>query len=210
MPPDASPDPAVRLLAQRRDSLLAEMDRLRRSLIGYASGVRAPESRAAMSPLDHYAMLDSPDCGCATCVEWEQRRAEFIAATRIVPKGHKWTVCGCPECRFVGRIQMNYLAATNRRDLLIEVAYHARHHSAHPELVMRWLEKEMNRSEYTINWCAQEMGRYPMEWWLRRCETVCSGAVSGAIWRNSTMVTDLEVHIPSTLGAMAEAPSWIG
>lgn len=153
-------------------------------------------------------MLDAPDCGCATCMEWEMRRAEFVATTSLVPKGHKWTVCACPACRFVGRIQLNYLAATNRRDLLIEMSYHARHHSSHPDIVMAWLDKEMRRPDYTVNWCAQEMSRFPVERWMKRCEMAVSGVVSGAVFRASAMTTDFLVSIGSSLVAEVDTPSW--
>lgn len=207
--PAASPDPAVRLLGGRRDAIAAEMSRIAVALVAYADGVREPEPRPVLEPVMHYHILDDPVCGCPTCVEWEQRRAEFVEVASVVPKGHKWTVCGCPDCRFVGRIQMNFLAATNRRDLLAEVAYHARYHSSHPTLVMKWLESELRRPEYTINWCAQEMSRYPVERWLKRCEMAVSGVVSGSVWRNSTGVTALETHFVSQLSATATAPSWV-
>ena len=197
-----SDDPAIRHLEQRRAAVQAELHRLHAGLTDYANRVRTPEVRPMIAPIEHYSMLDAPDCGCPTCMDWEGRRAEFVAAVELVPKGHKWTVCACTACRFVGRIQLNYLAATNRRDLLIEVSYHAQHHSTHPNVVMAWLAQEMRRPEYTVNWCAQEMSRFPLERWLKRCEAAVSGQVSGAVFCDSAMRTSF--FTPGTSSLLAE------
>jgi hypothetical protein len=196
-----SPDPAVRYIAERRAYLLEEINRLGRSLVAYAKNVPEVDSRPPVSLQDHYAFLDAPECGCATCRDWELRRAEFVTASKLVPKGHKWTICGCHACRFVGRIQLNYLAATNRRDLVIEMSFHARYHSRHGGLVMSWVEREMQNPVYTVNWCAQEMSRFPMERWLKRCEMAVSGVVSGAVFIDAAGVTEATSYMASTLNA---------
>ena len=174
------------------------------ALLGYASRIREPRLLPAVTGLEHYSMLDEESCGCGTCSDWHQRRGEFIACARLVPKGHKWSTCSCHVCRFIGRIQLNFLAATNRRDLLIAVSFHAQYHSRHGGKVMEWLAIEMRRATYTTNWCAQEMSRYPVEWWLRRCETQLSPFVKGSVFQDSTTTLDLQVHFPSSLEAMVE------
>lgn len=201
LPPDVSPDPVIRRIAARREMVLAEMQRVRAMLELYVQQQRQETVRSPVSPLEHYSMLDAPDCGCQTCIEWEQRRAEFVEVVALVPKGHKWTICACAICRFVGRIQLNWLAAQNRRDLLIEMSFHARYHSRHGVHVMAWLEQEMQNPSYTINWCAQEMTRFPMERWIRRCETAVSGLVSGAVFLDAAGVTGFESRIGSSLAA---------
>lgn len=190
----------IRSFSHRRVEIVGELARIATVLTAWATHDRAAEGRPPMSPLVHYSMLDAPECGCVTCVEWETRRAEFVDAALLVPKGHKWTICGCPDCRFVGRIQLNYLAATNRRDLLIEMSFHARYHSRHGGAVMAWLEQEMRNPAYTVNWCAQEMSRFPLDRWIRRCEMAVSGAVSGVVFTESAGITRLESHIGSSLG----------
>jgi hypothetical protein len=149
-------------------------------------------------------MLEGSTCGCETCAEWDLRRSEFISVVKFVPKGHKWSTCSCSICRFIGRIQLNFLAATNRRDLLIETSYHAEYHSQHGTMVMAWLEQELKAPRYTVNWCAQEMSRYPLEWWLRRCEATLSPIVSGVVFKTGMLVSDLPVHFASSLMAVGE------
>jgi len=174
--------------------------------VAYADRIVAEEIKPPVSPLEHYSMLDA-ECGCSTCMDWETRRAEFVEAVTLVPKGHKWTICACPDCRFVGRIQLNYLAATNRRDLMIEMSFHARYHSRHGREVMAWLDQEMRNPSYTTNWLAQELSRFPVERWIKRCEMAVSGFVSGAVFSASAGVTHLTSYLGSTLGAEVSGPA---
>lgn len=200
--PMLSSDATIGRLARRHVSLLAEATRLDVILATYASRPEhAPSVFPVVSALDHYPMSEGAECGCDTCAEWGMRREEFIRVTRLVPKGHKWSTCACGTCRFVGRIQLNFLAATNRRDLLIETSFHARYHSPFGVHVMAWLETEMTNPRYTVNWCAQEMNRYPLEWWLRRCENAVGPVVSGIVFRDAMHVTDARVHFGSSLVA---------
>lgn len=199
-----SADPVIGYLARRREALAVEAIRLDLALIGYASQIRVMRRPPVVTGLEHFSMLDEETCGCGTCVEWHRRRTEFISCARLVPRGHKWSTCSCHVCRFIGRIQLNFLAATNRRDLLIAVSFHARHHSRHGERVMAWLAQEMQQPAYTLNWCAQEMSRYPVEWWLRRCEAQIGRFVSGPVFQDSTTTLDFQMHFPSTLMAMVE------
>lgn len=174
----------VAALAARRASLVAEAARLDQVLDAYA---QAPSHRPlfaepAVSLLRHYAMTDRSLCGCAVCTEWRQRRDELVSALRFVPAGHRWSVCACPDCRFAGRIQLNYVAASNVRDLLIEISYHAFHHSRHGDRVMQWLEGELRRPRYTVDWCAYELGRRPVDEWLILCERALAPVVSGIVF----------------------------
>lgn len=206
--PSMSPDPVIRRVSRRRDILRRELDALAALIGTYTSCIQVRDGRPSMSLLEHYSMLDAPECGCVTCMEWELRRSEFVEALPFVPKGHKWTICACPDCRFVGRIQLNYLAAANRRDLLIEMSFHARHHSTHGRLVMAWMEKELTNPAYTVNWCAQEMSRFPVERWIKRCEMAVSGVVSGAVFVAAAGRMDFTVHTASSLGDDIGVAGW--
>ena len=199
-------DPTIRRIAQRRQCVAVEAGRLDQALAAYASTTSPAVSGATVSALEHYSMRDTEACSCATCAEWQRRRAEFVAAVRFVPKGHKWSICSCPTCRFIGRIQLNLLAATNRRDLLIEMSFHARYHSRHGEPIMAWLETEMASPRYTVNWCAQEMSHYSVEWWMRRCETAIGVVASGMLFRDSVLADGIPQYQVSTLMVEVNAP----
>jgi hypothetical protein len=196
-----STDPVMQVLAQKQDTIAQNLAITGRRLQTYVRQTRPTVARLAISPQDHYDMLDEGDCGCMACADWDLRRQEFIRVTKLIPKGHKWTVCACALCRFVGRFQLNLLAAANRRELLIEMSFHAHFHSRHGKLVMDWLEQEMCNPIYTINWCAQEMSRYPMERWIKRCETAVSGQAGGPVFVTSTMRTDAIANLGSSLSA---------
>lgn len=200
--PRFSPDPAMRRIADYYETKVAELNELAKSIIAYGTYIKPVEPRMPVSPLEHYGMLDEEKCGCTTCVDWDQRRNELIEVIRLVPKGHVYTTCDCPDCRFVGRIQLNFRAADNRRDLLIEMAFHARYHSIHGSLIMEWLERELQSPVYTLNWCAQEMPRFPVERWIKRCEGALHAVVSGAVFRAAAgHAVDYIAEIRSTLSA---------
>ena len=207
--PLESSDPAVRSLAARRDRLRCEMVAMETLLNAYADSSRDGLAAPVVSPLGHSAMLDDgEECGCAVCTEWRQRRDECEAAMRLVPEGHRWSICACADCRFVGRMHLNYVAAANVRDLVIEMAFHAGRHSRHGEAVMRWLTGELASPKYTVRWCAYEIGRRPVEEWLAACETALSPALSGKVFAVGEGEREaLAAWLPSQLGAaMASAP----
>jgi hypothetical protein len=203
--PLTSTDPVVRDVVARYRTLVDEAARLNSILAAYAS---RPVSEAMALPVvpavQHYPLTEGAECGCTICTEWDMRRDEFVAAAKLVPKNHKWSTCGCGICRFIGRIHLNFLAATNTRDLLIETSYHAHHHSPFGEEVMAWLVQELANPKYTVNWRAQEMSRYPMEWWFRRCEAMLGPVVSGAVFRDGMHMTATQVHFASSLAADGE------
>lgn len=200
--PSLSRDTVIRAAAARREALDREAVELDGVLAAYtARPTCEPRFIASVAALQHYSMTEGTHCGCDTCVEWNTRRDEFIRASKLVPIGHRWSTCGCGICRFVGRIQLNFLAATNTRDLLIEISYHATHHSPFGTQVMRWLERELMDPMYTVNWRAQEMNRYPLERWLRRCESVLGPYVSGVVFGANMAVEHLPVHFASSLVA---------
>ena len=182
-----SPDTRIAALAERRERLSAEAERTVRVLEAYfASAVAASgmmdAGAAQVSLLRHASMSNRESCGCRICTEWRMRGREFAAAERTVPKGHRWSICACPDCRFVGRMHLNYVAASNVRDLAIEMAFHADYHSDHGEAVMAWFEREIASPKYTLNWCACEIGRRPMDEWLKKCEAALSPVLSGAVF----------------------------
>jgi hypothetical protein len=209
--PEQSPDTAIQYLIKQYRDLRVNFEQLSACVMEY--GARPPEPvaepRPTVSLQEHYSMLDQEDCGCAICMDWARRRGEFLRATKNIPDGHKWSICACNDCRFVGRFRLNLLAAANRRELLIEMSFHARFHSRHGAQVMDWIIKEMAKPGYTDNWCAQEMNRLPMERWLQRCENAVSGAVSGAVFVNSTMMTDMVTPFNSSLTADVDASGWL-
>jgi len=204
----SSPDPVIQRLAMRWSALEAERTVLVNTLYAYHQHQLLVMSADSIPSTDHYDMLDEKVCGCYICTDWTQRRKEFTDALQHVPKGHKWTICACPSCRFVGRMQLNLLAASNKRDLFIEMSFHARYHSNYGDIIMLWVERELKNPQYTDNWCAQEMSRFPMERWIKRCEQAVSGQISGSVFVNSTMVTDMSVNLGSSL--MADAYSQYG
>lgn len=209
-----SSDSAIQYFVNKREALKSEMKVLADRLQSYARQIIVAVERPAISPQEHYNMLDEEICGCGTCVDWDRRRKEFSRVIKLIPKGHKWTVCACSLCRFVGRFQLNLLAAANRRELLIEMSFHARFHSHHGGLVMNWLRVEMQNPTYTLNWCAQEMSRYPMERWLQRCEMAVSGVAGGPVFVASARMTDAVANVGSSLAAEVteyrSGGSWYG
>lgn len=182
MRPADSPDAAVRAVLVRRDGLAAEVVRIDAALEAYAAAFVARPAGPVVPLIRHFAMTDGTACGCGVCSEWRSRQDELAAALRLVPDGHRWSVCACADCRFVGRLQFNYRAASNLRDSLIEVAYHARFGSEHGEKVMEWFERERLRPKYTVEWCAYELGRRPVDEWLDLCESALAPVVSGAVF----------------------------
>lgn len=136
-----------------------------------------------LSPLAHHDILEDENCGCKICLEWANRRRDLTVALKLQPRGHKNNTCGCMTCRFIGRARMNLVAAANKRDLLIGMAYHARHHSRYPLSVMSWVEQELGKASYTTMWSATEMGRYPVSYWLRKCEVEISPRLSGTVFQ---------------------------
>lgn len=160
---------------------------------------------AAASALSHSSMLDDGDCGCAVCAEWRRRRTECDAAMRVVPEGHQWSICACGACRFAGRMHLNFIAAANVRDLMIEVAFHANWHSRHGEAVMRWFEGELRSPRYTTRWCAYEIGRRPVGEWLALCERALSPVLSGAVFAAGEGRSAMVPWMPASAGAIAAA-----
>jgi hypothetical protein len=186
-------------MAARVRALLDEARRLDGMLSSYAASPPPVSGTVsvAISALEHYPFAENADCGCDVCLDWNRHRGEFIEVGRLVPKGHKWSTCDCVTCRVIGRIHLNFLAATNRRDLLIEFSFH----SPFGEQVMAWLSNEMRKSVYTVNWCAQEMSRYPLEWWMRRCQVALGPVVSGEVFGSNRGVEPLSIAFASSLTA---------
>lgn len=182
-----SPDPRIAKLSRRWVFLSAEIDRVGRMLGAYAalacaSGTTVSSGTASVPLLRHASMSNRESCGCRICTEWRIRGQEFVEAARLVPKGHRWSICACADCRFVGRMHLNYVAASNVRDLAIEMAFHASYHSDHGEAVMEWFEQEIVRPHYTLNWCACEISRRSMDEWMDKCERALSPVLSGVVF----------------------------
>lgn len=194
----------VSSIKRRKDILAKEAARLDLVIAAYATQAKPTNEMPVLPAVQHYYLTEGAECGCPICTEWDVRRTEFINAGSLIPKGHKWSTCSCSICRFVGRIHLNFLASTNTRDLLIETSYHAQHHSPFGDRVMQWLAIELTDPRYTVNWRAQEMSRYPLEWWFKRCESVLGPQVSGAVFRDGMHKVDMYVHFSSSLMADGE------
>ena len=173
--------------AQHLTQLRCEEQRLISYLRVYAAHVRPKDNLHCVPALQHRGITDNAACGCGVCAPWRQTREEYIAALALTPKGHKWSTCTCSICRFIGRVHLNFLAATNRRDLLIEMSYHAGQHSSYGAQVMDWFNAEMQQPFYTVAWCAQEMGRRPVVYWLQKCASAVSGIVGGPVFRDEVL-----------------------
>ena len=201
-----SADSRVQALADRFARLRGEAARIDAMLGAYAATTFACDDGRTVprvDPLRHHAMLDDEACGCAVCTDWATRRGELDRAMRFVPAGHRWSICACPDCRFVGRLQLNYMAAANLRDLMIEVAFHAAYHSRHGERIMAWFEAEVAGPRYTTKWCAYELGRRSVEECLARCERDLSPVLSGAVFVAGEGKRDaLAAWMPSQIGAV--------
>jgi hypothetical protein len=74
------------------------------------------------------------------------------------------------------------MAASNRRDLVLEVAFHAAHHSRHGPAVMDWLARRLALPKFGDRWCAYQLARMPVDEWLDRCERELSPIVSGQVF----------------------------
>ena len=170
-------------MADRRERLREQCGILDSVLAAYAAReVPEPERPQAVPLLRHYAMTDRHACGCRVCAAWRDRQAEFAESLRFVPPGHKWSTCPCPPCRFAGRLQLNCTAASNVRDLLIEMSYHANFHSGHGDRVMQWFDSEIQGPAYTLDWCAYEISRRPVQAWLSQCDKALRPACSGDVF----------------------------
>lgn len=206
-----SPDPIIRKLAEKREKLRCEIVNIETFFRAYAETPAMPGSGTTdVALLEHANMMNDDRCNCAVCVEWRLRQNECEAAMKLVPKGHQWSICACPDCRFAGRIHLNYVAASNVRDLVIEMAFHANWHSKHGPLIMQWLENELKSPHYTVRWCAYEIGRRPVDEWLKKCEAQLSPILSGAVFMmGEGRRVALEEWQPSQLGdASASMPMW--
>ena len=177
-----SQDPVIRHMAVQRAKAVKEAEWIDSILDMYVMCVQPTPVRPEARPIEHYGMLDTQTCGCDVCSEWLTRRAELVAALPLMPQGHKWSLCSCGTCRFIATVHVGFLAAVNRRDLLIETAYHARHSTRHGEAVMGWLAGKLALTRNDTKWSAQELSRKPMEHWLRECEAVVGPQVSGAVF----------------------------
>ena len=180
--PERSADPCIRAAFAQYRVLCDEEQKLSAHLRVYVQHKKPKREFRCVPALQHYALTDNVGCGCDTCSAWLDAQQEYVAAVKLMPKGHKWSTCTCNGCRFIGRVHLNFLAATNRRDLLIEMSYYAQHHSYHGSSVMAWLSEEMTQPSYTVAWCAQELGRFPVAHWLAKCHTAVSAVVSGAVF----------------------------
>lgn len=180
----SSPDPVVSAAAARLERLTGETAMLDAILAQYASAMAAVPCRWPVPrPLvGHYPLLDSDACGCPVCVDWTLRRHELRRAEELVPCDHRYHICDCTTCYFVKRVWLGLKAAENRRDLLIGASFHAKYHSGFGDRVMEWFVGDL-KGFTDVNWWALEGGRYPVAWWLKRCESALSPVVSGPVFK---------------------------
>jgi hypothetical protein len=134
-------------------------------------------------PLDHFDVRDDEPCACSVCTAWFAAKREADAASAARPP-HPPT-CNCRECVPARRARYRLQALNARRDLWIEMSYHASMHKV-GEPYMAWLAAEMADDRKTLGWWANEASRFPLAYWFKRFEQAVrsgvvslSGAVSG-------------------------------
>ena len=89
--PIESLDPAVQFLARQYREAMRRAQKLGVYLVVYTERHEAPRAQPplSVSAEDHYNFDESADCGCSICIDWGLRRAEFVSAAALIPKGHQ-------------------------------------------------------------------------------------------------------------------------
>jgi hypothetical protein len=179
MQPDALTD-----LLTRREILRFEAARLDRLLTINAKQAADDESsqNPVLALLDHHSVTEQTECACTLCLEWTSRRSDLKRILNFQPQGHRWSICDCRDCQIIRDMHTNYMAATNKRDLFIELSFYATHHTKKPEAVMTWFNQEFKKPNYSAKWCAHKINQIPMSFWLQKCENALSGMFSGRVF----------------------------
>ncbi len=129
--------------------------------------------------VEHYAVTEA--CGCKFCKEW-QLRVEETHRAETLTANHGFD-CMCLCCRVSRKIRIGFLAAQNKRDFLSEMSFHAVFRSSRADLVMRWTLLKLEDPRMTLNWCAIELPRLPMQYWLSRCEHALAPQMQGVVFQ---------------------------
>lgn len=134
----------------------------------------------ARDPLDHYDVAEDDPCTCRYCLEWRRRR-DVVDRYRML---FNFRRCKCVKCKDKPRnpiwecmgYQENhyaFVAAAVRRDLWIEMSYHAKFGTEQDgRELMAWLDAKIRSMEKHKNgkprdgWWSTHAERYPLDHWF--------------------------------------------
>lgn len=141
-----------------------------------------------VSPFEHYALNNSTECQCALCVAyWMARDAMARANDKLKTKvcncalcktntkrarGQRFSAahhvsCRCVWCEEVKATTEAFMAAQNRRDIWVEMSYHATHDEEIEDgrTLMAWLADELSLAR--PRWSEQrvQFGSNQLSWW---------------------------------------------
>lgn len=112
-------------------------------------------------------------CACSLCQDWRLRRAEVERVQPFIPDGHRWLNCTCMVCSVMRHLQLGLMAVANKRDLWIEMSYHAHRDKAYRNRagdVMSVIRREIENPVYRRGWWSHDGGCVSMEFWLRKVD----------------------------------------
>lgn len=160
---------------QRHRVVSIEIQQIDRQLALYylaASGMLAVVPAAR-----HYVMQhensEEDGCACSLCQDWQLRRTEVDRVQPFIPDGHRWLNCACTVCSIMRHLQLGLMAVANKRDLWIEMSYHAYRDKAYRERaadVMSVIRREIENPVYRRGWWSHDGGCVSMEFWLRKVD----------------------------------------
>jgi hypothetical protein len=116
---------------------------------------------------------DDETCVCVLCSDWRFRRDEVERVVGFVKDGHRWINCTCPTCTVVRALQMGLMAVANKRDLWIEMSYHAytdKVYSRRANEVMTVIAREIENPSYRRGWWSHDGGCVAMDFWFRKVD----------------------------------------
>lgn len=133
-------------------------------------------------PLDHYDIGEDDDCSCRYCNDW--RVGRYVAdKARMMFNARRCKCKNCAanpnntiwKCASYMRAHNNHLAAANRRELWIEMSYHAKHGAEQDgRELMEWLDRTIRSMSLTKRgttkdgWWAFHSERLTLDYWFCR------------------------------------------
>jgi hypothetical protein len=135
---------------------------------------------ASRHPLDHYDITELDDCACRYCDVWRKRR-DLVDRARMLFNARRCICRNCAadpkntiwKCTTYQKAQYAFLAAANRRELWIEMSYHAKFGAEQDgNELMGWLDQKIRSMEVTAKgksrdgWWALHAERTPLENWF--------------------------------------------
>lgn len=134
----------------------------------------------ARGPLDHFDIGEDDTCTCYYCDMWRKRR-DTVDRARMLFHSRRCRCNNCAadpkntiwKCTYYQKAQYGFIAAANRRELWIEMSYHARHGQDQDGAeLMQWLDAKIRSMEKTRSgksrdgWWALHAERTPLETWF--------------------------------------------